>query len=216
MKKLLFMLSLSTILILSACGAKNTADNKPSSTTEKEAAKPGEDTAQKENGSSSKTDAAGKADTDKEQSDVEFTLPDTYVDGQTQEDLDKQCKENGYKSITLNDDGSATYVMTKKQHKEMMTSMADTIDSSIKELIGSKDYPTFKDIKANEDYTEFTVTTTSTELALNESLAPMMFYTYGLMYNVYNGTEADNIAVTFVNADTGKTISTSNSSDLDE
>ena len=147
---------------------------------------------------------------------VEIKIPATFLEGQTQADLDKISKDEGYKSITLNDDGSATYVMTEKQHKKMMDELAATIEDSLNQMIGSEDYPTFTDIKMNDNFTEFTITTTSTELNMTESFSVMLFYMYGGMYNIYNGTEADNVSVTFVNADSGETISTSNSSDLNQ
>lgn len=210
MKKQLFLLLITTMLILSACSSKTPA-SKNTVTNDPSVNNTADSNVQKDKDSS---DSA--VEVDKGLFNVTLTIPKSYVEGQTQDDLDKLCKEKGYKSITLNADGSATYVITKKQHKEMMESMADTINSSMKELVGSEDYPTFKNIKANDDYTEFTITTTSTELSLNESIAPMLFYTYGLMYSAFNGAETDNVAVAFINADTGKTISTSNSSELTE
>ena len=89
------------------------------------------------------------------------------------------AKRKVYKSITLNDDGSATYVMTKKQHKDMMDEMTNSLNESLNDLIGSKDYPNFTDIKANDNFTEFTITTKSTELDMSESFSAMMFYMYG-------------------------------------
>lgn len=216
MKKLLLMLVLTSALILSACGSKTTGNNDSDTGKAKSVTKV-EGNAEKEvDKDSSKSDDSGKVAVDKGLFDVKLTIPESFVEGQTQDELDKVSKDKGYKSITLNDDGSATYVMTKKQHKKMMDEMTNNINDSIKEMIGSEDYPSFKDIKANDDFTKFTVKTTSTDLDLKESFSTMVFYTFGGMYNVFNGSEADNIAVTFVNADTGKTISTSNSSDMEE
>jgi hypothetical protein len=99
----------------------------------------------------------------------------TYVDGQTQEDLDLIRETEGYKSITLNDDGSATYVMTKKQHETMMTEMAATINDAMKEMAGSDDYPNITEVKANDTFTEFTVTTKSEELDMSESFTYISF-----------------------------------------
>ncbi|SHK68960.1 hypothetical protein SAMN02745136_03100 [Anaerocolumna jejuensis DSM 15929] len=216
MKKLLLMLVLTSALILSACGSKTTGNNDSDTGKAKSVTKVEGNAEKEEDKDSSKSDDSGKVAVDKGLFDVKLTIPESFVEGQTQDELDKVSKDKGYKSITLNDDGSATYVMTKKQHKKMMDEMTNNINDSIKEMIGSEDYPSFKDIKANDDFTKFTVKTTSTDLDLKESFSTMVFYTFGGMYNVFNGSEADNIAVTFVNADTGKTISTSNSSDMEE
>lgn len=234
MKKLLFMLLLSTALLLTACGASNTAGNDITSndsasddttnndtTNNDSAAKDDTEIKQddnanepkEENEDASELDDIGDIAVEENLFDVELTIPATYMEGQTQEDLNIISEASGYKSITLNADGSATYVMTKEQHKIMMDEMADSINSSLNEMF---DYPSFTEIKANDTFTEFTITTTSTELDMTESLSVMLFYMYGGMYNIFNGTEANNISVTFVNADTGEIISVSNSSDMNE
>ncbi len=123
------------------------------------------------------------------------------------------AKKKGYKSITLNDDGSVTYILTKKQHKKMMNELKDNINSSISEMIGSEDFPNFTDITYNENFTEFEISTKSTELNMADRFSILGFYMYGGMYNIFNGTAADNISVKFVNADSGEEILTANSKD---
>lgn len=147
---------------------------------------------------------------------VEISVPANYVGETTQEELDQTAKEEGVKSITLNEDGSATYVMSKKKHKELMSDMKANIDETLQALVGSEEYPNFTKIEANKDYTSFTVTTTSTELDLNESFSVLNFYIQGGLYNVFNGTPADNIHVDFINASSGEIISSSDSSDMGE
>ncbi len=224
MKKILLLFLLSTALILSACGkntdsksngndSKNsggindTAQNTDSSDTT------GEDKGTEE-GTSSELENLGNVSVEKGASEVELTIPATYVEGKTQEELDQICEMEGYKSITLNDDGSATYVMTKEQHQSMMTEIVAAINDAMKEMIGSEEYPNITDVKANTVYTEFTVTTNSKELDMGESFTYLMFYMYGGMYNIFNGSGSDDITVTYINAETGETISAFNSSDL--
>lgn len=148
---------------------------------------------------------------------VELTIPSDFVGETTQEELNQTVEEeDGLKSITLNEDGSATYVMTKKKHKEMMSEIKTGIDEELQAMVGSEDYPNFTKVEANENYTSFTITTTSSELDLAESFSVMSFYMQGGLYNVFNGTPADNIHVDFVNADSGAIISSSDSSDMAE
>lgn len=145
---------------------------------------------------------------------VELTIPATYVGEQTQKDLDEIRESEGYKSITLNEDGTATYVMTKKQHESMMTELATTINDAMGEMVGSEDYPNITEVKANDTYTEFTVTTKSTELDMGESFTYIMFFMYGGMYQIFNGSDSDNVIVNYINADSGETISSTNSGDI--
>lgn len=145
---------------------------------------------------------------------VELIIPADFMGEQTQEELDEVAKTNGYKSITLNDDGSATYIMNKKQHKEMMSELQNNIRTSLAELIGSEDYPNITDITTNDNFTKFSITTKSTELSMTETISTLMFYMYGGMYNIFNGTPVDDVTVEFINADSGDIISSSNAKDL--
>lgn len=203
MKKKLITSLLACTLALSACGNTDTpADTSSEAVTsviDEDAAEP---------------DTVGKVDVDKNLLTVELTIPADYMGEATQEDLSAIAKEKGYKSITLNDDGSATYVMNQTQHQEMMQELAININNGLSDMVASEDYPNFTEIVANDDFTEFKVTTTSTELGLNESLSVIAYYMYGGMYNVFNGTPTDNVHVDFINADSGEIINSANSSDM--
>lgn len=159
-------------------------------------------------------ESVGDIDVDKGIFDVKLTIPKDFVGDKTQEELSKAAEEKGYQSVTLNEDGSATYVMTKKQHKEMMKETRKNIDESLAEMIGSEDYPNITDIKANEDYTVFTVTTKSKDLDLSESFSVMAFYMYGGMYGIFSGDKPENVHVDFVNADSGEIIKSADSKNM--
>lgn len=194
MKRKIYAILLATTLVLSlvACG--------------------GNDDSSKESGANN-----DKIEVDENLLTVELTIPSDFVGETTQEELNQTVEEEkGIKSITLNEDGSATYVMTKKKHKEMMSEMKTSIDEELQAMVGSEDYPNFTKVEANKDYTSFKITTTSTELDLAEAFSVMSFYMQGGLYNVFNGTPADNIHVDFVNATTGEVIESSDSSEIGE
>lgn len=203
MKKKLITSLLVCTLALSACGTPDapadTSSETVTSVIDEDAAEP---------------DTVGEVDVDKNLLTVELTIPADYMGETTQEDLSAIAKEKGYKSITLNNDGSATYVMSKTQHQEMMQELAININNGLSDMVASEDYPNFTEIVANDDFTEFKVTTTSTELGLNESLSVIAYYMYGGMYNVFNGTPTDNVHVDFINADSGEIINSADSSDM--
>lgn len=207
MKKKFAALLLASILTISSCGSVDTQTLPEDAETEMQTKTSTEEDI-------SDLDSLGDIEVEKNLFIVNLTIPADYVGETTQEELDQTAEENGYKSITLNDDGSATYIMTKAQHKEMMNDIESGINSSLNDLVQSEDYPNFTDITTNSDYTEFTITTTSSELNMTESFSTITFYMYGGMYAIFNGTEVDNIHVDFVNADTGEIISSSDSSDM--
>ena len=162
-------------------------------------------------------EALGEMEVDQNLFTVEITVPAEFIDeGTTQESLDTQVSASGYISATLNDDGSVTYVMTKAAHNEMMNGIRDTLQQSLSEMVGSEEFPSFTKVEANDDFTQFTIETTSTELGLVESFSVLGFYMFGGMYHAFNGTQVDDIAVTFINADTGETVGEAHSSDMAE
>lgn len=148
---------------------------------------------------------------------VEITVPADFLEeGTTQETLDETAKEEGIKSITLNDDGSATYIMSKSKHDEMMAGIRESIDESMAEMIDPETYPTFVEVTSNDDYTHFTVKLSTDEVGISESVSVLGFYVLGGLYNAFNGTPVDDVTVSFVNADTGDIIQEAHSSEMAE
>lgn len=208
MRKKIYMIALTVTLMLSGCGAGKTAETKAAQETTVAETTAAEETSE----TKSNLEAVGDVSVDKGVFDVTLNIPAEFVGGSTQEDLDKKAAEYGYKA-TLNDDGSATYEMTKSQHAEMMKSYADSINESLAKMIGSKDYPNITDITANDDFTSFTITTKNAEPDLSESMSVMQLYMMSGVYNIFNGTPVENVHVDFVNADSGQVISSTDSAD---
>ena len=145
---------------------------------------------------------------------VSMTVPADFVGENTQEELDASAAERGFKSATLNGDGSVTYVMTKKQHDDFLKTLAQELDSSFDAMIGSADFPDITSIEHNADFTSFTVTTNNSELSMNESFSTLTFYIAGGMYTSFEGETTDNVHVDFVNAESGETIGSWDSRDM--
>ncbi len=220
MKKKIIMLTLLIMVSITTVSCKNNEAEKESQTntenktdeTETIPADP-EQAEDESKGDISNLDALGDIEVEKELFDVNLTIPAQYIGELDQAKLQQQAAEGGYK-ITMNDDGSATYTMTKSQHKKLLEEMSSTINSSLSEMISSGNYPNFTDIVANEDFTNFTVTTKSTELDMNESFSTVALYMYGGMYGIFNGKTPENIHIDFINADSGEIIESTDSSNM--
>ncbi len=52
----------------------------------------------------------------------------------------------------------------------------------------------------------------SKKLDLNESISSLVFYTFGGMYNIFNGTKAENVHLDYINDKTDKIIESYDSS----
>lgn len=215
MKKKFIALLICTSIIFTGCGSATSAssDNPEEETTNAESEDSSSDEGSEEAEESSDLDSLGDIEVDDDLFDVTITIPADYVSSTTQEELDAEVAEVGCKA-TLNDDGSATYVMTKKQHKKLMDDIATNINDSLNKMVGSEDYPNITSVTANSDFTEFTVTTKNAEPNMSESFAVMSFYMFGGLYHIFNGTTVDNIHVDYVNADSGEVISSADSSDM--
>lgn len=159
---------------------------------------------------------AGSVSKDEGLFNVTITYPASFMgEDATQEQLDQDIAESngGIRSATLNDDGSATYVMSKAYHDKLLQYMADNINSELNAMVGSEDYPNITAVEATDDFTSFTITTTSTELSMDEAFSVLSLYFYGGMYGIVAGDQPENIHVDFVNADTGEIIESADSSD---
>lgn len=214
MKKVLALLAaLAMGLAMSACGGAPSG-SVPSSPLPFSAAS--DTTSNAEDSDSGSISDLDGLEVDESLFDVEITIPADLVGETTQEELDAEAADAGIHAVRLNEDGSATYVMSKAQHAQLMKDIADSIKKSLSEMVGSEEYPNVTGISANDDFTVFTVTTTSTELTLEESFSVIGYYIYGGLYGAFAGEEPANIHVEFVNADTGEIISSADSSDMAE
>lgn len=216
MKKLLSAALAATLALnLCACSSSGQAEPSPAPDASESQASTGESTSETSDGLED-LESLGDIEVDKNLFDVVITMPADLVGETTQEELDQQAAESGVHSITLNEDGSATYVMSKEQHKKLLEDTRKSIRTSLDEMVGSEDYPNITSVEANDDFTSFTVTTTSTEVSFTEAFSVIGLYMYGGIYGIFSGKTPDNIHVDFVNADTGEIIDSSDSQDMEE
>lgn len=192
---------------LVACGTPAPASSTPSSSSVAASSASDPDS------TLSDLDSLGDIEVDKNLFDVEITVPADFVGETTQEELDAKAKESDIHSITLNEDGSATYVMSKSQHKKVLEELSASINETLAEMSTSGDFPTITNVSANDDFTNFTVTVSADELGLAESMSVIGLYMYGGLYGIFSGQTPDNIHVDFVNADSGEVISSADSSE---
>lgn len=145
---------------------------------------------------------------------VEFTIPASMTEYMDVDQISEVSSEEGIEVVT-NDDGSITYSMPKSKHDELMNELRAGFDEQISALAGSSDYPTITEVTTNDDYTKFTVKTTSEELTLEESLLSLQLYMYGGFYNMFAGnTDEVNIKIDYINANTGDMIDSIDSANM--
>ncbi|WP_294524933.1 hypothetical protein [uncultured Allofournierella sp.] len=212
-KTLASVVSVLLCASLVACGTPAPASSTPSSSSVAASSASASSAASDPDSALSDLDSLGDIEVDKNLFDVEITVPADFVGETTQEELDAKAKESDIHSITLNEDGSATYVMSKAQHKKVLEELSASINETLSEMSTSGDFPTITNVSANDDFTNFTVTVSADELGLAESMSVIGLYMYGGLYGIFSGQTPDNIHVDFVNADSGEVISSADSSE---
>lgn len=201
------VLSLSMIFAIASCSGNTNGSVATSATTTNE-----DDTIDDKAWDGLK--AIGQVKTENGLFIATLTLPKEIVgDEITQEKIDANAGES-YISGRLNEDGSVTYKMTKKQHKEMLDVIVESFEKSFNEMLQNEDL-SFTSIKHNDDFTQFDVTVSGDSLGLADTLATAEFYTAGGMYGIFSGKKAERVVVNYYSS-TGKLINTADSSKIGE
>lgn len=145
---------------------------------------------------------------------VSINIPADLVGETTQEELDLS-KGILYQSAVLNDDGSVTYKMTKKQHRAMLDKISEAVDESAQEMIDDEENYTIAAVTHNDDCTEFNVTLDGTEIGFGDFFATYSFFLYGGMYGKFSGHIPEHMIVNFYDPD-GNLIEAVDSADLED
>lgn len=97
-----------------------------------------------------KVENSEKLVVDKNLTNVELTLPASFFEDQTKEEIEEAAKKKGVKKVKVNEDGSVYYKMSKATHKEIMSEMKKAVEEGMDSLVNDEDFASFKDISAIE------------------------------------------------------------------
>lgn len=141
---------------------------------------------------------------------VDITLPSDFTEGLSQEDLENELSENGFRSATLNDDGSVTYTMTKSRHNEVLAELRESIRDSVNGFIADEP-ETYSSISFDRDLRNFTVTVNAENF---NGEAPWLEFSLAFQagfYYIFAGTSEENptLKINYVDAATGNILATS-------
>ncbi len=116
------------------------------------------------------------------------------------------------KEAVVNEDGSTTYTLTKKQQKEWKKAVKSNFDDYIKDILDDDtNYPNVKDITYNDTMTEFEIDLASTNLAQSELFIGYIALFTAPVYQQVNGVAEKDVdyKVTVKDSSTGEeTVST--------
>ena len=87
--------------------------------------------------------------------DVELTLPASFFDDETPTELTDEQKENGFKSMKANEDGSVTYKIGKSEYDKLLKKIHDSAFEAISNI--SNDFASVVEIKMSSDFKKATI-----------------------------------------------------------
>lgn len=144
-----------------------------------------------------------KVEVDKGLLNVEVTLPASFFEDTTEEEIKATGEEQGFKEATLNEDGSVTYKMTKAKHDELMDEMKKQVASTVEEIVNSEDYPSIQEISYNQDFSEFDLTVNKEEFENSLSgIGILGIALSSLYYGAFEGRKEEDLKATFNLIDT--------------
>lgn len=224
-KNKLLMGMLSLTLLLAGCGTSkqpentSTPTNATTKSTEKSAEQVGSEMADEafSDITTEVNDAANNINSNSHFLSIEVTLPSS-VDDITDEEIEALRTEDGYISITRNDDDSITYVMTKDKQKELLNKLENRFADFANSIPGSEDYPNVTKLEVNNDFSKFTITTTAQskdEISLSETMLAAVFYSFGGAYRGYACESDTSVTVDYVCDSTGEILASGNSANVE-
>lgn len=140
---------------------------------------------------------------------VDVTLPASFFQDSTEEEIMADADGNGYIATKINDDGSVTYTMTKAKRNEILKEMKSSIDESIDELLnGEEKVGSFLKIEYNDKLTIVDIYVDPALYSDWDSFHAIGFYLMGGFYQNFDGVPSEEIdvVVNFINNDTKEVI----------
>ena len=127
-----------------------------------------------------------------------ITVPATFFENTSEDEIKVAAEEAGYKSYKINSDGSVTYTMSKEKHKELLEEYGIGIQEFIDDLLNGDEetkVETFSDIEYKDDYSEFNIYVDSEAYTIFDMMYAMGFYIQGGYYQIFQGISSEDIDV---------------------
>lgn len=188
MRKIIaLIMAFAMLLSLCACGGETEAPAEPVPGSEAPAA-PGK--------RDEESDAPAQSiEVDEKLFNVELTIPASFFEDETEEDIKANAEEQGIKKCVINDDGSVTYTMSKDKQAELLEEMKTSAQESFASLLeGEEAVASFVDIQYNDDLSEFNITVND-HYSVWDAFYGFTFYLVGAYYQIFDGADPDTLDV---------------------
>ncbi len=127
---------------------------------------------------------------------MDITLPASFFEDQSEEEIKEKAFENGCTKCKINEDGSVVYTMTKKAHRDMLKELSDEFDKTVLDLVeGENKVESFVSIDYDDNYSKFDVYVDSAKYTSLDNMYALGFYIVGAYYQAFAGIDSDKIDV---------------------
>lgn len=155
------------------------------------------------------TEKKSVLDVEKGFRDVTITIPASFYESDTDPDSIKaDAQEKGYKSCTVNPDGSVTLVIPKNLYKQTLEEMRNDCVKSFNDLTESDAYPSFVGVEYDKNFRNIKVLVDGNEFSEWDTISAMGFYLTSAYYQIFAGVDEDEIDVyvSYVDQSTGEVL----------
>ena len=142
---------------------------------------------------------------------VEVSLPASFFEDESAEDIKASAKENGFSDCTIHEDGSVTYKMSKSKHREIMSDLKISLEESVENMLtGDEAVESFINIEYSDNFSKFDVYVDPEKYTVWDGIYSLVFYMSGAFYQLFDGNDINNVdvIVNFINSATNEIIET--------
>ncbi len=115
------------------------------------------------------------------------TFPAAYFSDKAAEEVQATLKEKGCTEVTANEDGSYTVTMPIAKYNELVDSMHESVAEQFDGMPNSEDWPTITAIDYDDQFSTVKLTTSSSQIGLQEAFAPLAAGVVSCMYQQIAG-----------------------------
>ena len=158
-------------------------------------------------------ESESKIEVDKGLLNVTVTIPasmyNTFLEDGEKPDYDEikaEAEADGYKSCTVNADGSVTYVIPKSVYNQKLEELRTETAESFDKMATDDSYESFTKVEYNKDFSEIKVYVDSAKYSDWDSISALGFYISGAYFQAFSGVQGDKIdvVVKYIDKDTGE------------
>jgi hypothetical protein len=201
--KKLLVLTLLVFLSISLVACGNSADQKLGNES---------NTTKSDNNADVDNNDSNSIEVDENLLTVDITLPSSFFEGMTEEEIISNVEKEGYLSTRVNSDGSVTHTMTKAKRNEKLKDMKVTIDETIVELLEGDDrVESFVKIDYNNNLSKVDIYVDPDIYSEWDSMYAIQFYLLGSFYQRFDGVPPEelDVVVNFINDRSGDVLKSS-------